>query len=78
MPRQSDEVTVRAPGSIANLGPGFDVFALSSPYDLLTVETTAERGVRLRVAGQGSESSPSNLNLTPPAGWPGCSYGSST
>jgi len=58
MPRQSDEVTVRAPGSIANLGPGFDVFALSSPYDLLTVETTAERGVRLRVAGQGSESIP--------------------
>ena len=44
-------LTVRVHGSIANLGPGFDVFALalSHPSDVLAVETTRERGVRLKV-----------------------------
>ena len=50
MPRDNKKVTVKAPSSIANLGPGFDVFALalSDPYDLLTVEAIQEKNVRLR------------------------------
>ncbi|MFQ6053199.1 MAG: homoserine kinase [Candidatus Bathyarchaeia archaeon] len=60
MSRDGEKVTVRAPASIANLGPGFDVFALalSRPFDLLTVEATAERRISLSVTGLDSASIP--------------------
>ncbi len=40
---------VRAPATLSNLGPGFDVLglALSEPFDLVEAAATAERGVRL-------------------------------
>jgi homoserine kinase len=50
------KVTVLAPASIANVGPGFDVFglALGQPYDLVTVERRDGKGVKVRkVEGQG-------------------------
>lgn len=60
MPRDDKKVTVKVPSSIANLGPGFDVFALalSDPYDLLTVEAIQEKDVRLQVTGLRSGSIP--------------------
>ncbi|RYY99943.1 MAG: homoserine kinase [Chitinophagaceae bacterium] len=44
-----NEVTVQAPGSVSNLGSGFDVlgFALGEPCDTLTLIKTEEPGVRL-------------------------------
>ncbi|GAA4332106.1 homoserine kinase [Flaviaesturariibacter amylovorans] len=44
-----EEVTVQAPGSVSNLGSGFDVlgFALGAPYDVLTLRRTDTPGVRL-------------------------------
>jgi homoserine kinase len=38
MVNSGDRIVVKVPGSIANLRPGFDVFALSlkAPHDLLT------------------------------------------
>jgi homoserine kinase len=50
------KVTVLAPASIANVGPGFDVFglALGQPYDLVTVERRDGKGVKVRkIEGQG-------------------------
>jgi homoserine kinase len=60
MVNSGDRITVKVPGSIANLGPGFDVFALAlkAPHDLLTLELTDERDVRLHISGHGSESIP--------------------
>lgn len=49
-----NQVTVRAPATSANLGPGFDVFglALEYPSDKVTVTITAPaKGVRIRVSG---------------------------
>ena len=53
MKTEDDKVTVKVPGSIANLGPGFDVFALAldEPYDLLTIETIPDKNVSLKVTG---------------------------
>ncbi|MCX6651424.1 MAG: homoserine kinase [Methanomassiliicoccales archaeon] len=44
-----DRVTVRAPASIANVGPGFDVFgiALKEPFDRIEVRRTSEPGVHV-------------------------------
>ncbi|RYD93836.1 MAG: homoserine kinase [Sphingobacteriales bacterium] len=44
-----ESVTVFAPGSVSNLGSGFDVlgFALNEPCDELTLRFTNEPGVRL-------------------------------
>lgn len=44
-----ESVTVYAPGSVSNLGSGFDVlgFALEAPGDELTLRFTDEAGVRL-------------------------------
>jgi len=53
-----DKVVVRAPASIANVGPGFDVFglALREPFDLITVERKPSPGIKLRkVEGLGSK-----------------------
>jgi homoserine kinase len=60
--RYKNEVTVKVPGSIANLGPGFDVFALAlkKPYDLMNVKLTNEKGVRIEVNGSSSEKIPTN------------------
>jgi len=46
------KVIVRAPASIANLGPGFDVFglALENPYDMVTITSISE-GIRIEVNG---------------------------
>jgi homoserine kinase len=45
-----EKVTVLAPASIANVGPGFDVFglALGQPHDLVTVERRDGKGVKVR------------------------------
>ncbi len=47
------QVTVKAPATSANLGPGFDVFglALEHPSDKVTLVPTANRGVRIRISG---------------------------
>ncbi len=46
----SEKVTVLAPATIANVGPGFDVFglALGEPFDLVTAERKKGRGVKVR------------------------------
>ncbi len=47
------QVTVKAPATSANLGPGFDVFglALEFPTDQVTLTATAEKAVKIQVAG---------------------------
>jgi homoserine kinase len=53
-----ERVTVLAPATIANVGPGFDIFglALDQPYDLVTAERRQGRGVKVRkVEGLGEE-----------------------
>src|SRR3990170_8605357 len=65
MPEESDRLLVKVQASIANLGPGFDVFALAlnEPFDFLEVEKTKERGVRICVTGVGSEEIPESPEL---------------
>ncbi len=48
----SSQVTIVAPATTANLGPGFDVFglALKTPRDKVTI-TTIQKGVRIDVTG---------------------------
>jgi len=57
---ESSRVMVQVPGSIANLGPGFDVFALAlaRPYDLVTVERVLDKRISLRVSGLNADSIP--------------------
>jgi homoserine kinase len=52
-----DSVTVRAPASSANLGPGFDIFgvALSEPFDVVRVRRVGEAGLKVTVRGEFSE-----------------------
>jgi homoserine kinase len=47
------QVTVRAPATTANLGPGFDVFgmALEQPNDKITLITGSTKGVAIQVSG---------------------------
>lgn len=47
------EVTVKAPASSANLGPGFDVFglALEQPSDKVTIAVTSSSGIKIQVLG---------------------------
>ena len=44
-----DELTVFAPGTVANLGPGFDVLglALERPGDTVAVRRSGARGIRI-------------------------------
>ena len=52
-----DRAIVRAPSTIANVGPGFDVFgiALAEPSDLIEVRKTSEPGVHVEsIVGTGS------------------------
>lgn len=60
MPIESSRVTVRVSSSIANLGSGFDVFALSlaHPHDMVTVETVLDKRISLRVSGLKADSIP--------------------
>jgi homoserine kinase len=46
-------VTVRAPATTANLGPGFDIFglALDSPCDLVTLTPTLSSVIKISVTG---------------------------
>ncbi len=56
------QVTVKAPATSANLGPGFDVFgiALEEPSDKVTL-TTINQGIRIQIAGLGART----ISLTP-------------
>jgi homoserine kinase len=56
------QVTVKAPATSANLGPGFDVFgiALEQPSDKVTL-TTASQGIRIQISGIGART----ISLTP-------------
>ncbi len=52
-----DRIKVRAPSTMANLGPGFDVFgiAMAEPYDIIEVRRTGEKGVRVeKIEGIGA------------------------
>ena len=51
------QVTLKAPATSANLGPGFDVFglALEYPTDKVTLTLGAEKGVRIKVSGVQAE-----------------------
>jgi homoserine kinase len=52
-------VKVSAPATIANLGPGFDVFGLTlaDPVDIVEVEKTKKPGIRVvGITGAGAES----------------------
>lgn len=46
-------ITVRAPGTVANLGPGFDIFALAleHPYIELRMELTDTRSITFKLDG---------------------------
>jgi homoserine kinase len=53
----SDKVEIIAPASLANLGPGFDVFgiALKEPYDVIIAKRVSEPGIRImEVTGVGA------------------------
>ncbi len=56
------QVTVRAPATSANLGPGFDVFgiALEEPSDKVTLTATMH-GVKIQISGMGART----ISLTP-------------
>jgi homoserine kinase len=49
-----DSVAVRAPATSANLGPGFDIFAvaLSEPFDVVRVRRVGEGGLKVTVKGR--------------------------
>ena len=51
------EITVKAPATSANLGPGFDVFglALEQPSDKVTLALTSAKGVKIQVSGFSAE-----------------------
>ncbi|HLE75326.1 MAG TPA: homoserine kinase, partial [Candidatus Bathyarchaeia archaeon] len=53
------QVTVKAPATTANLGPGFDVFglALEQPNDKVTL-TPIPKGVRIEVSGLSADTIP--------------------
>ncbi|MCS7131420.1 MAG: homoserine kinase, partial [Hadesarchaea archaeon] len=59
-------VVVSSPATIANLGPGFDVFglALSHPTDIVEGRISEESGVRiLDITGVGAEKIPKRHEL---------------
>lgn len=51
--QQLNQITVKAPATSANLGPGFDVFglALEKPSDKVTLTRTASSGIKIRISG---------------------------
>ena len=49
-------VTVRAPATSANLGPGFDALGLAlGLYDTVTAEIVADGELTIEVVGEGAE-----------------------
>lgn len=50
------EILVRAPATVANFGPGFDIFALAldRPFDILRVRATPAAGIRIHITDGGS------------------------
>lgn len=50
----AEKITVRAPSSTANIGPGFDVFglALDAFYDTVTLELTQSSSLQMEVHGE--------------------------
>jgi len=53
------QVTVKAPATTANLGPGFDVFglALAEPNDKVTM-TSISKGIKIKIKGLSAETIP--------------------
>ncbi len=60
------QVTVKAPATTANLGPGFDVFglALQQPTDTVTLKLIPE-GIKIAVSGLSAETSATNPEKSP-------------
>ena len=58
------QIRVYAPASIANLGPGFDVFgiALDGIGDTVSLEIIPERRVEITASGEGAESIPAEAD----------------
>ena len=56
------QVRVYSPGSIANLGPGFDVFgiAIEGVGDIVVLKETRELGVQISVQGVGADKIPTD------------------
>ena len=56
------QVRVYAPGSIANLGPGFDVFgvAIEGIGDIVVLKQTREPGIKIDVQGVGADKIPTD------------------
>lgn len=53
------QLTVRVPGTSANLGPGYDSLGLAlSIYDTLTIETLTTGGLEFELSGEGADSLP--------------------
>ncbi len=52
-----NQITVRAPATSANLGPGFDVFglAIEKPSDKVTITRTASSGIKIGISGLSAE-----------------------
>ena len=55
-----EEVTVRAPCSTSNLGPGFDVcgLALDAMYDVVTITPIESKEVIIEIEGEGADTIP--------------------
>lgn len=47
------EISLKAPATIANFGPGFDIFAcsLESPYDVIKIKRNATNSLRIQISG---------------------------
>jgi homoserine kinase len=48
-------VTIESPASIANFGPGFDIFALAleRPFDVLNIRLNDKRSIGISITGRG-------------------------
>ena len=56
---RADSLRVRVPATSANLGPGFDSFALAlTMYDDVVAQVSDAAGIRVDVQGEGAESVP--------------------
>ena len=56
------EIILKAPATIANFGPGYDIFALAlqEPYDVLKVRLNDTNSINIKVAGM-SEGIPTSI-----------------
>lgn len=48
------EILLRAPATIANFGPGFDIFAvaLENPFDILRIKRTNNNSIKIKLTGK--------------------------